>query len=35
VYALASKYVKTKGDAAFTKVMGTNAVKAYQLKPRA
>jgi len=35
VYSLAAKYAKGKGDAAFAKVMGTNAVKAYQLKPRA
>ncbi len=34
VHALASKYVKLKGDAAFAKVFGTNAVTAYQLKPK-
>ncbi|MCE9561137.1 MAG: amidohydrolase family protein [Planctomycetes bacterium] len=34
VYSLASKYVKLKGEAAFTKVFGTNAAIAYQLKPR-
>ncbi|MBA4186919.1 MAG: amidohydrolase [Planctomycetaceae bacterium] len=34
VYSLAAKYVKEKGDEAFAKVMGANAVKAYQLKPR-
>jgi L-fuconolactonase len=34
VFSLASKYVKGKGDTAFAKVMGTNAVTAYQLKPR-
>ena len=34
VYALAAKYVKGKGDEAFAKVFGANAVKAYQLKPR-
>lgn len=34
VHSLAAKYCKSKGDAAFAKVMGTNAVKAYQLKLR-
>lgn len=34
VYALAAKYAKGKGDAAFGKVFGANAVTAYQLKPR-
>ncbi len=33
VYSLAAKYVKAKGEAAFGKVFGTNAVIAYQLKP--
>lgn len=32
VHALASKYAKGKGDEAFAKVFGTNAVKAYGLK---
>jgi len=35
VYSLAAKYAKLKGEAAFGKVFGTNAVNAYQLKPRA
>jgi L-fuconolactonase len=34
VYTLAAEYVKGKGGAAFAKVFGANAVKAYQLKPR-
>jgi predicted TIM-barrel fold metal-dependent hydrolase len=34
VFSLASKYVKLKGDAASAKVFGTNAAKAYHLKPR-
>lgn len=34
VYTLASKYVKLKGEVAFGKVFATNAVTAYQLKPR-
>ncbi|VTT99714.1 amidohydrolase 2 : Uncharacterized protein OS=Planctomyces maris DSM 8797 GN=PM8797T_21873 PE=4 SV=1: Amidohydro_2 [Gemmataceae bacterium] len=34
VFPLAAKYAKGKGDAAFAKVFGTNAVTAYQLTPR-
>jgi L-fuconolactonase len=34
VYGLAEKYVKEKGDGAFAKVFGANAVAAYGLKPK-